>query len=656
MASAVRVSVVVKGAGTDAKPHHGRGLKVLVALCAVALVALLLAPGALAAPFTVDDNGDAPDSNTGDGICATAGDVCTLRAAIEQADASSPQDDTIGFAPGVTGQIVLTSAPPQITDNLTINGPGSAQLAIDGDNSFRVFDISSGVTASISGLTIQHGQAPASATVSAGGGIVSSGDVTLDRVVVTDNHAAVSGAAGAFVEAFGGGIEASGTMTLIRSTVRNNTATATATGADAQASGEGGGIWAESGTLHVVRSTIDSNQANASVNAGSGGSLSVPAGGGIWMYDATVTINQSTVAGNSVAAAGGTNAAIANFAKGGGLYQDNLSSLSVIGATIADNGLSTPGGLHDFAVGANIDLLSGGTFRDTIVAEPVAAPNCAGGPYTSGGYNLEDDASHSCNFIGATDLFGVDPHLGPLADNGGPTQTRALLAGSPAIDQGKSFGGPTTDQRDTGFPRISDSPTIANAAGGDGSDIGAYERDSVPPSKPVFAASTPKPPANNNQPKLHGLADAGSFVRIYKTAACTGAPVASGFAGQFRSPGIGVSVPDDSTTVFHATAADSFGNRSECSNGFTYREDSTPPVTSIDSVTVNRSLHRATVAFSSNEAGSTFRCRIDSSAFSPCTSPKTFTGLSAGSHTVRVVARDRAGNPDATPASRTFTV
>ena len=72
--------------------------------------------------------------------------------------------------------------------------------------------------------------------------------------------------------------------------------------------------------------------------------------------------------------------------------------------------------------------------------------------------------------------------------------------------------------------------------------------------------------------------------------------------------------------------------------------------------TPNHTLHRATVEFYSNEAGSTFRCRIDGAAFAPCTSPRAFTGLTSGSHTVRVVARDRAGNVDATPASRTFTV
>jgi large repetitive protein len=245
--------------------------------------------------------------------------------------------------------------------------------------------------------------------------------------------------------------------------------------------------------------------------------------------------------------------------------------------------------------------------------------------------------------------------LAPLANNGGATQTQALPANSPAIDQGRSFGA-TTDQRGPGFKRVSDSPTIANATDGNGADIGAYELDLTPPNKPVITASVPKSPANNNDPKLRGVAEAGSTVRIYTTADCSGIAVKAGPASTFASPGLSVHVANNSITTFHATATDAAHNRSACSNGFTYKEDSTPPVTTIDSVTVSHSLHRARVAFSSNEPGSTFRCSLDGAAFAACTSPKTYDGLAPGSHAVRVVARDKAHNADQTPAKRTFTV
>src|SRR5207248_5074984 len=79
------------------------------------------------------------------------------------------------------------------------------------------------------------------------------------------------------------------------------------------------------------------------------------------------------------------------------------------------------------------------------------------------------------DFTDPSNQVGVNnPGLAPLADNGGPTQTHALLSSSPALDKGKSFS-LTTDQRGAGHPRTIDVPTIANATGGDGTDIGAYE-------------------------------------------------------------------------------------------------------------------------------------------------------------------------------------
>jgi len=639
-----------------AQGRHGRSWTALIAIGALVLATLLLAAPALAAPltFTVDSNGDEADQ-TINGTCATAGNVCTLRAAIQEANAN-PGADTIDFAPSVTGTIGLTSVLPQIADDLTIDGPGAGVLAIDGNNTFRVIDAQSGTTTAISGLTIRQGQAPvvSGGTFAGAGGIVSGGDMTLDRVVVSDNHAVVTSPGTANVEALGAGIEvAGGTLTLTRSTVRNNDARAT-TGGAGDAVSLGGGIYLTGGTLHVNRSAVLDNQANATINAGAGASKAWPGGGGIYMYQSTLTIDESTINGNSVTATGATDPGVANYSVGGGIYQDNLSSLSVTGSTFTDNGLGTPGGPHDFTQGANLDLLSGGTFRDTIVAEPVGAPNCIG-TFDSNNYNLEDDPEHTCGFTHATDIAGQDPKLAPPANNGGPTLTRKPMKGSPVIDKGRSFGAPT-DQRGTGFPRIIDSPFIANATGGDGSDIGAFERDSIPPAKPMITSTNPASPANNNDPRVRGSAEAGSLVRIYKTANCTGKPAAKGSATALQSPGIAVHVADNTTTVFHATATDSSNNTSACSAGRTYVEDSTPPNTTIDSLKVGHVYNTATVTFHSSQAGSTFRCRIDANPYAPCTSPKKYAGLAQGSHTIRVIARDRAGNADPTPARQTFTM
>jgi hypothetical protein len=98
---------------------------------------------------------------------------------------------------------------------------------------------------------------------------------------------------------------------------------------------------------------------------------------------------------------------------------------------------------------------------------PGGAPDVSGG-YTSLGHNLVGVTNGSIGFGAAGDLLGwntqaLDPSLGPLADNGGPTWTHALLNSSPAVDAGDSAHAPTTDQR--GFPRV-----VGTAA-----DIGAYE-------------------------------------------------------------------------------------------------------------------------------------------------------------------------------------
>lgn len=621
-------------------------------------VFLFFAAPAMAAPetFTVTSTGDEADQNVGDGLCQSVapGNPCTLRAAIEEANFNSPQLDTIDLT-GVTGQIALTSVLPSITDSVTINGPGADQLAIDGANMFRVLEADTGTTTSITGLTISHGQAPVISGGAFSGGILSEGNMTLDGVVVRDNHAAVTGAPAATVSALGGGIRSDGgTLTLVRSTVKNNDATAVTSGTGTAIAKAGGIDLESSAILQIHHSTINGNQASATITSGTDGSATNSTGGGISQGSGTLTIDESTITGNTATGAGGVNAFASDSAEGGGVDQ-NSGSLTVTGSTVSGNATSVPAGPHEAASGANFELGVGGTFQDSIVANPIGASNCGQGTFTSNGYNLED--TDTCNFTQTTDISNKDPMLGPLAANGGPTQTMELLQGSPAIDQGKSFFGATTDQRDTGFPRISDSPAIPNPTpDGDGSDIGAFERDSVPPKKPVILASIPKSPANANQPKLKGAAEAGSLVRIYKSAGCTGSPVGHGFAAAFKSPGIGVSVPNNSTTVFHATSTDASNNTSACSNGFTYVEDSKPPNTSINSLTVSRAKHLARITFSSNEAGSTFRCRIDGGAFSACTSPKTFTGLALGSHTVRVVARDRAGNVDATPASKTFTL
>jgi hypothetical protein len=100
--------------------------------------------------------------------------------------------------------------------------------------------------------------------------------------------------------------------------------------------------------------------------------------------------------------------------------------------------------------------------------------------------------------------------------------------------------------------------------------------DTQPPATPTIASFSPASGSNDNQPEARGSAEAGTMVKLYKTAGCTGAQVAQGSAAKFASPGITVTVPDNSTTYFRAKARDAAGNVSGCSAPRRYIEDSTP--------------------------------------------------------------------------------
>jgi hypothetical protein len=214
---------------------------------------------------------------------------------------------------------------------------------------------------------------------------------------------------------------------------------------DSSVGGFGGGIYnsATSGTLTIANSTISGNTAQDT-------------GGGIVSYG-TLTITNSTFTTNSAATAGG-------IGLGSG-------TLTITNCTITGNSASDAVGGLDISPGTPT------TVRNTIIAQNTCqnfAPD-VGGTITSQGYNLIGNNKDATIVAQTGDQIGtpgapINPMLGPLQDNGGPTKTHALLSGSSAIEKGDS-GGSSTDQR--GFARPVDSSIIVNV--GDGSDIGAYE-------------------------------------------------------------------------------------------------------------------------------------------------------------------------------------
>jgi hypothetical protein len=358
---------------------------------------------------------------TGDGAANAAncpGSGCRLRDAL----AAALDSDTISFSVTTPATITLTSNELVVDKSVTISGPGAANLAVNGNAAGRVFYVSSGKTVTISGITITNGNETSIDGDGIGGGIYNAGTLTVTNSTISNNSASVTDNFN--FDSFGGGIYNAGTLTVTNSTISGNSLS----------DGDftlGGGIY-NNGTLTVTNSTLSDNSA-----------IFDGLGGGIY-NTGTLTVTNSTISGNS-----------ASYGLGGGIYNDN-ATLN-IGDTILKTGAS----------GANI-------YNDS-------------GPVTSLGYNLSSDAGVT-NVNGGTggltatgDQTSKDPMLGPLQDNGGPTFTHELLTGSPAIDQGKNFSGSTTDQRGTGFARTFDNPSIANATGGDGTDIGAFEVQTLPP-------------------------------------------------------------------------------------------------------------------------------------------------------------------------------
>jgi hypothetical protein len=430
----------------------------------------------------------------------------SLRAAILAAD-SAGGNQTITFASTLTGSTInLTSGALGLNDTsgtLTIQGPTTGSLTIDAGSSSRVFNNAINSTVSLNNLVITGGSG------SQGGGIHNYGNLTLSASTVSGNSSTD----------IGGGIYcgAGSDLTITESTISDNNAL----------SQYGGGIFAGTGTnLTITNSTISGNSAawSGAINTYgntaiidstiSGNTATVSAGaiytnsllqitdstfndnsavnsGGAIDNQGDTTISDSTFSGNSSSNAThtyGVGGAIANGATltiGNSTFYDNtavdggaiFNDISTATFTITDSTLS---GNSATSIGAGI--YGGGAINGTIVANSIHGRDLVGSFTGSGNLigNSNGALSSSTNILG-TATSPINPKLLPLSDFGGPTQTMALLPGSPAIGTGGTFDWPdsspiATDQR--GDPR----PTSGAV------DIGAYE---VLPLPDLPTSSTP---------------------------------------------------------------------------------------------------------------------------------------------------------------------
>ncbi|MGH3371160.1 MAG: hypothetical protein ACRDPR_14310, partial [Nocardioidaceae bacterium] len=179
---------------------------------------------------------------------------------------------------------------------------------------------------------------------------------------------------------------------------------------------------------------------------------------------------------------------------------------------------------------------------------------------------------------------------------------------------------------------------------------------------PELTGTTPASPANDNDPLVQGTATAGTTVTVYADPACTGPVAGSGTDTELASPGIAVSVPDDSTTSFYATSTSATGSVSACSmTPVVYVEDSTSPGAPTINIPPASPDSDLTPSWTfTTDAGATTECELTGpsgvlSPYAPCTSPATYdlTGEPDGSYIFRVRATDAAGNAGS-PAANTY--
>ncbi len=430
----------------------------LAVLLLLALLGGQHVPVARAASIVVTTASDIPAS--GDGFCS-------LREAIENAHSDNQSGstdcapgsgaDTITFAGDYT-IIPVTIPLLDLYHNLTIDGSGH-NVTVSGDTVRRVFNIQAGAVVTITNLSIINGNASGDR----GGGIFNAGTLTVANSTFNGNSASGIG---------GGGIYNAGTLTVSNSTFNGNSA-----------SNIGGGI-GNNGNLTIVNSTFSGNSASSGAGIYNSNTLAVShstfsgntasgaafldGGGGIYNWG-PATITHSTFSGNS----GYMGAGIANndvvtvinstfgnnsaSLAGGGIHNDGTAT--VIHGTFSGN--------YAYAAGAGIynAVLQTLHLRNSLIANSSlwslpGLGDCANaGTLATNVNNLIENGSCSPALSG-------DPNLGPLGNNGGSTQTFALLAGSSAIDAAGDctpYLNPDEDQRGVARPQ------------GISCDIGAYE-------------------------------------------------------------------------------------------------------------------------------------------------------------------------------------
>ncbi|MEO7433337.1 MAG: choice-of-anchor Q domain-containing protein [Dokdonella sp.] len=359
--------------------------------------------------------------------------------------------------------ITLTTGAIEIpVDSLTLTGKGRSLQVIDGNHADRVFLHPRGGALTFQSLSIRNGRNRETGFDVAGGGCVASaGYMTLD-------HAEVSGCYAGGEGAYGGGIYAY-SLTMLDSTLSGNVAKGVHPAAGTAAFGGGAFVY----SMALNASTVTGNRAVHDVNPGRssydiGGALVTVVGGPI--IDSTIDSNYSQERGGGVAAFNPVSVAnstisgnVAANGIGGGFLMRWPSTIELNSATVAGNHANGGGGGVWIGIAGslmNSSIVAGNTSSaDTFANLETNAPAIV----FAGDHNLVGHSNPG--IVLPDDTIKADPRLAPLASNGGPTRTRALLPGSAAIDAGTNPAGGPFDQRGSGYQRVQ----------GAAADIGAFE-------------------------------------------------------------------------------------------------------------------------------------------------------------------------------------
>ncbi len=457
----------------------------------VAIASLVGAMPVFAATFSVDSTADSPSAEPGDGTCLSKAGGCTLRAAVQEANASSVGNTiqipsgtyTLAIAPegadfGRSGSLFLKG-------EVTIEGASATDTVIDGGGLARVFEIAQGSTVAISGVTVRGGAAKGGD----GGGLLNRGSLNLQESTFSGNSATADPGQS---NGRGGAIHNEGKISAMLVTLNENRADGrggalfNAPGASVEMingriagnlslTDEGGAVL-NAGTLSLTMLPVRGNKASG----GGGGVANV--GGDLTLFDVALLENEAGANGGGLRNSGtakltnvtiGTNQA---GASGGGIDNDGAGTLRLNNVTVVRNKAGTlqtgvGGGIHNGAGSVSI--------VNTLLAENLAgqARSDCSGKVESRGFNLVATPM-GCGIVGegAGNVLGKPAGLGKLEAHGGPVPSYALLpesmaidAGNPAKPTGKDGTCALADQRGTKRPQAGRPGASPRC------DIGAFE-------------------------------------------------------------------------------------------------------------------------------------------------------------------------------------